>query len=429
MATYEQGDEDDEIAQIQGKLGITADGKFGPATAKAVKAWQSRNGVVVNGMIGPDLMVAFGMGDLVILENGDEGELVKQVQNKLGVDTDGEYGDDTETAVRAFQKQNRLKANGSADAKTLGALLGSSAAASAKPRPTISRAEPPIAAPTGPAAIASWAYQLADIDPNAIAALPVDLVVIDYAADGADATAFTPKDVARMKLRVGGTPKKLISYMSIGEAETYRFYWQEGWNEATTRPAWLDDENPDWVGNFKVRFWDPDWQAVIMGGPSAYLDRIIAAGFDGVYLDIIDAFEYWRDDKSERLTADTDMIAFVIAIAAYARARRPDFMIIPQNGEALLENAAYRAVISAQGKEDVFYGMDGDGRPNKKAAVTDCLECLAPARADGIPVLVVEYLDDSKKISDARKRLAELGCAVYFGPRDLAAVEAEQFKN
>ncbi|MCX5769013.1 MAG: hypothetical protein NTZ09_01885 [Candidatus Hydrogenedentes bacterium] len=33
----------------------------------------------------------------------------------------------------------------------------------------------------------------------------------------------------------------------------------------------------------------------ILGGPDAYLDRIITAGFDGVYLDIIDAFEYFEE--------------------------------------------------------------------------------------------------------------------------------------
>ena len=80
--------------------------------------------------------------------------------------------------------------------------------------------------------------------------------------------------------------------MSIGEAEDYRFYWDTAWE--SNEPEWLEGENPDWPGNYKVQYWEPDWQAIIFGGPDAYLDIIIAAGFDGVYLDIIDAFEYFE---------------------------------------------------------------------------------------------------------------------------------------
>jgi cysteinyl-tRNA synthetase len=325
---------------------------------------------------------------------------------------------------------------GASSAAPRGAGQGQASARSGKPsaappaaaptRAPAPRASTPAPAPSGP--IASWAYQLTDIDPEHIAALPVDLVVIDYSADGDDANAFKPADVARMAQRPGGGRKKVISYMSIGEAENYRYYWQDAWSDAKSKPQWLDDENPDWEGNFKVRYWDPAWQAVILGSPNAYLDRIIAAGFDGVYLDIIDAFEYWKDEKSERPSADRDMIAFVVRISQYARAKRADFMIIPQNGEALLEDPGYRAAISAQAKEDIFFGMDGDGKANKKGAVDDCLDCLAHAREAGLPILAVEYLKDGKKFTDAKSRLAQAGCVAYFGPRDLDDVPDAQFK-
>ena len=80
-----------------------------------------------------------------------------------------------------------------------------------------------------------------------------------------------------MKQRAGQASKKIVSYMSIGEAEDYRYYWQAKWGKAATRPAWLDDLNPEWEGNYKVRFWDPAWKAGIMGNANAYLDRILAA--------------------------------------------------------------------------------------------------------------------------------------------------------
>jgi cysteinyl-tRNA synthetase len=50
------------------------------------------------------------------------------------------------------------------------------------------------------------------------------------------------------------------------------------------------------AGNFKVRYWDENWKNIIYGDSDAYIDKIINAGFDGAYLDIIDGFEYFEDE-------------------------------------------------------------------------------------------------------------------------------------
>ena len=39
--------------QMQEKLGISADGDFGPGTERAVKEWQTKNGLVADGIVGP----------------------------------------------------------------------------------------------------------------------------------------------------------------------------------------------------------------------------------------------------------------------------------------------------------------------------------------------------------------------------------------
>jgi cysteinyl-tRNA synthetase len=105
-------------------------------------------------------------------------------------------------------------------------------------------------------------------------------------------TAFTKEEIASLRTKQNGGSRLIIAYMSIGEAEDYRYYWQENWRSDS--PEWLTDENPDWEGNYKVRYWNPEWQAIIFGNSEAYLDKILAAEFDGVYLDIIDAFEYFE---------------------------------------------------------------------------------------------------------------------------------------
>jgi cysteinyl-tRNA synthetase len=44
-----------------------------------------------------------------------------------------------------------------------------------------------------------------------------------------------------------------------------------------------------------VWYRDKQWQDIIYGNDSSYLKKILDAGFDGVYLDVIDAFEYFED--------------------------------------------------------------------------------------------------------------------------------------
>jgi putative chitinase len=47
------GSRGDDVKKMQEKLGLTADGSFGPATDRAVKAWQSANGLKADGIVGP----------------------------------------------------------------------------------------------------------------------------------------------------------------------------------------------------------------------------------------------------------------------------------------------------------------------------------------------------------------------------------------
>jgi len=46
---------------------------------------------------------------------------------------------------------------------------------------------------------------------------------------------------------------------------------------------------------YKVQYRKKNWQNIIYGKDNSYLNKILDTGFDGVYLDIIDAFEYLED--------------------------------------------------------------------------------------------------------------------------------------
>lgn len=135
-----------------------------------------------------------------------------------------------------------------------------------------------------PSGFASKASYLAALDSTNYDLLIVDLFFND--------SALTVSDVQALKTKPGGASRLVVAYMSIGEAENYRYYWKPSWN--THPPSWLAAANPDWPGNYKVRYWDSDWQAILYGNDASYTKKILDAGFDGVYLDIIDAFEYFE---------------------------------------------------------------------------------------------------------------------------------------
>ena len=125
---------------------------------------------------------------------------------------------------------------------------------------------------------------------TAVSQTDYDIIIMDCFFDNEE---FTASEINSLKTKKNSGIRIVISYMSIGEVEDYRYYWQESW--INNPPNWLEDENPDWEGNYKVCYWDKDWQSIIYGNDNSYLKKIINAGFDGVYLDIIDAFEYFEN--------------------------------------------------------------------------------------------------------------------------------------
>jgi cysteinyl-tRNA synthetase, unknown class len=275
---------------------------------------------------------------------------------------------------------------------------------------------------SGPAAILaaakSWGYQLQNVDPDVIATIPYDMFVIDYSRDGSQAQALSAEDVARLKTKPDGSRRIVLAYLSIGEAETYRYYWKWYWGRffGLLAPDWRGPQNREWRGNYGVRYWDEGWQNIIFRGPDSYLDRIINAGFDGVYLDKVDEYV---DMTKQNPDARAAMIAFVQALAARARERAPGFLIVPQNGEGLLTDAPYRATIDGIGKEDLLFGEDKTGRPNDPESIRENVARLKLVTAERKPVFAVEYLDAPTEIERARRRLVGYGFIPYFADRAL----------
>ncbi len=122
--------------KLLGYLTTEPDGAYGDDTSIAVKQFQSRNDLVVDGYLGPSTRMILNSSDAVPngLSLGDQGDSVKQVQQLLSkygylssANVTGYFGEVTEKAVKNFQSSNGLSSDGSVGTMTMAKLTGSSA--------------------------------------------------------------------------------------------------------------------------------------------------------------------------------------------------------------------------------------------------------------------------------------------------------------
>lgn len=177
------------------------------------------------------------------------------------------------------------------------------AAVRALNHPTVHAAfspQPPKTARRTLSQVKSWLYMLQPAEGmsragylEALASAGYDLIVTDPEHHG---DPLSSEEVTALKQR---SKALLLAYLSIGEAETYRAYWHPVWDAAVDgipdpgAPRWLVGANPQWPDNYTVRYWMPEWQALVL----ERLDAIIEAGFDGAYLDLVDAYTCFESGR------------------------------------------------------------------------------------------------------------------------------------
>lgn len=117
-----------------GYLMTEPDGAYGNDTVTAVKQFQARNDLVVDGYLGPSTRVTLNSNEaqpngMTLGEQGDSVVKVQKLLNKYGylasANVTGYYGEVTVNAVKAFQSNNGLSADGSVGKDTLNKLTGS----------------------------------------------------------------------------------------------------------------------------------------------------------------------------------------------------------------------------------------------------------------------------------------------------------------
>jgi cysteinyl-tRNA synthetase len=258
--------------------------------------------------------------------------------------------------------------------------------------------------------VENFLYQLQRADPDRIGETAFDLAVVTLATAGS-----SPEVIPALKESPGG-PKLILCYMSIGQSENYRWYWNPDWE--LNPPSWLDLPDGVWAGDHWVRYWDPDWQEIIYGKSGSYLDQILALGFDGVYLDRVDAYWYYQDQGRE--TAAREMVDFILDFTTYARQRHPGFGIFPQNAEELgIRFPDYLQAMTGVGVEDLYYGYPRDHEPSPAGWTAEREAILDQWVAAGKLVLTIDYTARPEQIADTYSRAHARGYIPYVTDRSL----------
>jgi len=122
---------------------------------------------------------------------------------------------------------------------------------------------------------------------NAIAATNYDVIVIDLFYDEVPLSA---KEVESVRTKANGGKRLVISYINIGAAENWRYYWNGNW--ILNDPVWIKKKYAGYADEFYVQFWHADWQKIIYGNEQSYVKKIVDSGFDGAFLDNVEAFYF-----------------------------------------------------------------------------------------------------------------------------------------
>lgn len=221
--------------------------------------------------------------------------------------------------------------------------------------------------------IRNWMYQIQALNEDGavqtLAATDYDMLVIEPGQNFSVAPYESQQIVNRLHEKPDGTARIVLAYIDIGQAEDYRTYWQDDWvapkDGLRGSPDFLVAADPDgWEGNYPVAYWDPAWQSLWLG-PDGIMAEMARLGFDGVFLDWIEAYDDdWVRAVAEKagVSPEMAMISFIEDLGAAGRAINPDFLVVAQNAIYLIDSDPdrYAKAIDALAVEGTWFHGWGD---------------------------------------------------------------------
>ncbi|UCC92826.1 MAG: hypothetical protein JSW25_09215 [Thermoplasmata archaeon] len=114
-----------------------------------------------------------------------------------------------------------------------------------------------------------------------------DVLVIDAYYNG---TPLTFEEVDSLRTKKHGGSRLVIAVIGLGEVDERQHVWRDLYH--TQPPNWLGDEVSNHEGRHHVKYWEDSWRRVLYKSEGSWLNVVLDAGFDGVYLMGGDAHEH-----------------------------------------------------------------------------------------------------------------------------------------
>jgi len=259
-----------------------------------------------------------------------------------------------------------------------------------------------------------WLCVYSNITADALINTNFDLVDIDP-------DEFTSEEIVNIR----NSGKIVIAYINIGWAENWRSYWNNSWVDENGMPVegaapdWLlSPQDLDWSGEYYVDYSSQDWKNMVYSS----IDVICSKGFDGIYMDNIEAGYQKKQeivdegDLSGGIYANCtkeNMITFVKEISA--KYRNNSFYIIPQNGLDIINDVM--DYVDGVGVEETYY-VATDVKQDENVTLEKESYMDAVINANKI-VLTLDYAVVESNIDDCYSRAKSRGYVPYVSVVEL----------
>lgn len=252
------------------------------------------------------------------------------------------------------------------------------------------------ALPVRGALINNWACVYYKIPVERLISTDADLLVIDP-------DSYSQKEVQQIK----AAGIKVIAYLSVGEAESYRTFFSE-----VERASLIISENPNWPGNFPVKYWKKAWEKML----KVYAKQIMSKGFDGLFFDVVDGWEA-LETKELKQTRYRQMVDLLTKLCDFARSIEPQALMIVQNSHRLVFSESLDKRIDGINQEGLYKSwLHAEIAPDWQQSKIKELKQL---RRLGKFVTLLEYTREKYEMLIIKIKASRHGFVPYFSVKEL----------
>ncbi len=265
--------------------------------------------------------------------------------------------------------ETRLLASAAAVPGNTAIILDSTAAAH---RAAVKAAAPVVSSTAMPlSSVRTFSYVLSDLTDTTVlqslASSSYDMLIVDPTVTLRGDANFNMA-AAVSELKANDPSRVVLAYLNIGEAEDFRGYWQSNWKQPQAdhrgNPSYILQTDPyGWAGSFPVAYWNTAWQNLLLG-TNGIVRRVAKAGFDGVFMDTVNAYDFPMVDaaaKQAHINPAKAMVSLISHIGATFHRINPKGYVVALNAEDLARvDPAYVNDVDGMAFEDTWYA----GTPN-----------------------------------------------------------------